>query len=130
MKKIMLSAVMTAACLAMAAVIGLSQDQESFEVKGRGPCRADVEKFCKDVRPGKGRIWRCLKGHEAELSSECSERMAMAREKGKEYREACSGDVEKYCKGVRPGQGRIISCLKGREAELTEACRAALKKEK
>ncbi len=34
-------------------------------------CRADVTKFCNDVRPGRGRILQCLKQNEAKLSPEC-----------------------------------------------------------
>ncbi|MDO8526348.1 MAG: cysteine rich repeat-containing protein [Deltaproteobacteria bacterium] len=34
-------------------------------------CNADREKFCKDVKPGKGHIHKCLKKHDSELSPEC-----------------------------------------------------------
>ena len=34
-------------------------------------CKPDAEKFCKDVKPGKGLIIRCLKQHQAELSANC-----------------------------------------------------------
>lgn len=34
-------------------------------------CKADLEKFCGDIKPGKGRKIKCLKKHEAELSAEC-----------------------------------------------------------
>jgi len=42
-------------------------------------CHDDVLKFCKDVQPGGGRIVRCLKEHESELSPECKERLAQPR---------------------------------------------------
>ena len=35
-------------------------------------CKPDVEKICKDIKPGQGRIVRCLKQHQAELSADCS----------------------------------------------------------
>ena len=38
-------------------------------------CKADATKFCKDVKPGGGRILKCLKGHEAELSPACKAKM-------------------------------------------------------
>lgn len=44
--------------------------------RGRGACRDDVSKFCKDVQPGGGRIMECLKEHQNELSPECKSRMA------------------------------------------------------
>lgn len=34
-------------------------------------CKDDVSRFCADVQPGRGGIVRCLREHEAELSSEC-----------------------------------------------------------
>ena len=38
-------------------------------------CKADEEKLCSDIKPGRGRIVRCLKQHESELSAECKERV-------------------------------------------------------
>lgn len=48
-------------------------------------CEADVAKFCGDVKKGKGRIIKCLKKHEAELSAECkaSRDEMKAHKKGK-----------------------------------------------
>jgi hypothetical protein len=36
-----------------------------------GPCKADREKLCADVKPGGGRIRDCMKAKMAELSPEC-----------------------------------------------------------
>jgi hypothetical protein len=41
-------------------------------------------------------------------------------------RDACSGDLGKYCKGTVPGGGRIIACLAKHNAELTPACQKVL----
>ena len=41
-------------------------------------------------------------------------------------RDACEADYRRLCSGVRPGGGRILQCLEAHEAELTQACRAAL----
>ncbi len=54
------------------------QHVAEMKEKGRGAkdaCGDDVRKFCKDVQPGGGRIVKCLKEHESELSSECRSRM-------------------------------------------------------
>ena len=40
-----------------------------------GACRADAEKFCKDVKAGEGRIAECLKEHRSELSEGCAAQM-------------------------------------------------------
>jgi hypothetical protein len=41
------------------------------EINAKGACNADIEKFCKDVQPGQGRIITYLKQHQAELSADC-----------------------------------------------------------
>jgi len=45
-------------------------------------CQADANKLCKDVEPGKGRIMRCLKYHEGELSAACKEQMTLPHTRG------------------------------------------------
>lgn len=41
----------------------------------REACQDDTLKFCKDMKPGGGRVVKCLKEHENELSSECKARL-------------------------------------------------------
>lgn len=38
---------------------------------GMAACSSDIEKWCKDVVPGQGRLGRCLHSHLAELSPSC-----------------------------------------------------------
>jgi len=87
-------------------------------------CADDAKKFCSSVRPGGGRMYQCLTKHDAELAPACRERLAAAKARYDKFMQACKGDIEKACKTIPPGQGRVLSCLKGREAELTPACRA------
>ncbi len=82
----------------------------------------------KGIRPGGGRIWACLKSNEDGLSQPCRDQMARARERGRDFHKACQVDVKKYCKKIPRGKGRVISCLKSHEAELTEPCNAFFKK--
>lgn len=120
MKKIILisGAVVTALCLIVA--VGFTQE----EVDPKGACKADVEKFCKDIKPGKGRIWSCLKSNEAGLSQVCKDQMAQKRENAKEFRTACKDDAKKFCKNIPRGKGRVVSCLKSHKDELSESCKA------
>jgi hypothetical protein len=39
-------------------------------------CKADAEKLCKKVTPGKGRVLACLRAHQVELSADCKEELA------------------------------------------------------
>ncbi len=91
-----------------------------------GACRADVQKLCKGVQPGGGRIAACLKQHESELSAPCREKIAEAREEHKEFTEACKADAETHCKGIQPGQGRILRCLVEHTDKLSGNCRAKI----
>ncbi len=91
-----------------------------------GACRADMQKLCKGIQPGGGRVAMCLKQHESELSPGCRERMAEAREEGKEFIEACKADAETVCKGVQPGQGRVMRCLAENKEKLSSGCRAKI----
>ena len=93
-----------------------------------GPCAADVKKFCGDVQPGQGAIAKCMKAHDAELSPACREGMKARAEKAESVREDCKRDVEKFCKGIAPGGGRILACLSARQAELNPACAADIKR--
>jgi Cysteine rich repeat len=55
-------------------------DRADF-AKVRDACRADVDRFCKDVKPGAGRIRECLKTHQADLSEGCRTAIKEARER-------------------------------------------------
>jgi Cysteine rich repeat len=35
----------------------------------------------------------------------------------------CEADVQKFCAGVQPGQGRVLQCLAQHEADLSAACK-------
>jgi Cysteine rich repeat len=84
------------------------------------------DRFCKDVKPGGGRPVRCLKEHEKDLSTQCKASIDEARAKVKEAQEACADDVQKLCKDVKPGGGRIVRCLKENEQQLSPECRDRL----
>jgi len=105
--------------------------------KEGGPCKADIEKFCKDVKPGGGAIRKCLKEHGTELSEACTAVRAKAKEKMGEIKEkmgkahdACKADIENFCKDVKPGGGAIMKCLKEHDTELSEACKTIRAKAK
>jgi hypothetical protein len=96
----------------------------------QGPCADDIAKFCKDVQPGRGRIARCLKLHEKDLSTTCKQQVAEVKKRGQEFRAACEDDVFKLCGNVQPGGGRILSCLKQHEQELTPDCRSQMQQKR
>jgi Golgi apparatus protein 1 len=91
-------------------------------------CEGDVYQFCQGIRPGKGRMLACLNSNVDRLSPPCRDRIQAAREKAAGFQEACGPDAARLCQGIPPGQGRILACLKSREAELSPACRAAMQR--
>lgn len=111
--------------LFLVATPGHSQDQDQTVMprSGKGACKADIKEFCKGIKQGDGRIQACLKSNEDRLSQDCKDHIAQVRERAKEFHQACKADVNKFCKGIVPGKGRIASCLKSHEAELSDTCR-------
>jgi hypothetical protein len=94
----------------------------------QGPCKEDVAKLCKDVKPGEGRTLECLKKHQAEVSPACSAHVKEVKEQLKAVANACEPDVEKFCWETPMGKGGIAKCLKEHAAELSPGCNAALEK--
>jgi len=92
----------------------------------RAVCRADVERLCGNVQPGRGAKRQCLSQHQSELSPACSERIGQARQRIAQLRQACGGDAQRLCAGVTPGRGGIARCLRQHESELSGQCREAV----
>jgi hypothetical protein len=92
-----------------------------------GPCAEEARRLCPDAKPGSGELRECMKKHEAEVSAACRENAAKAKARAHQAKDACAPDVERLCKGVKPGEGRVVGCLRKNEAQLSEACRATMK---
>ncbi|MGA7742147.1 MAG: cysteine rich repeat-containing protein [Polyangia bacterium] len=103
-------------------VVALSLFVLPFSARAEDACRPDVERLCKDIPPGGGRIIACLKSHESNLSPACKEKLVAEEAKIEKIKEACQPDADKFCNGIKPGGGRIAACLKSHESELAAAC--------
>ena len=123
--------------LSLAGAARAEHDGASKEhVDGRAAaCKADAEKFCKDVKPGGGRVMACLKAHEDQLSDSCKAKGAEKKAEFKEKHpkmaaamEACKADKEKFCKDVEPGEGRIVDCMKSHATDLSSSCRETIER--
>lgn len=120
----------TAFVIVAAALLVILFAATSQAEKKAGPCAEDVEKFCKDVQRGGGRMAKCLSEHEEDLSTGCKERIEAVKQERQEFREACEDDVLNFCKDIKPGGRRIINCLKEHKNELTSDCKEMMEKKK
>lgn len=91
-------------------------------------CQGDVEKFCKEVQPGKGQVMQCLQSKQDLLTQDCRQALTERREKHQQMRLTCKADREKFCAGVKPGKGAVHACMESHETELNPECRAQLQK--
>jgi hypothetical protein len=87
------------------------------------PCADDAAKFCKDVKPGGGRMAACLKEHEKDLTPACQQRTEKMMMRAKEMHKACADDIDKFCKDAQPGKGNIANCMREHKSELSAECR-------
>jgi len=90
------------------------------------PCMDELERFCKGVKSGEGRLIECLEGHKSELSPVCSGKVDQFRSRVEESKKICAADIGKFCPDVQLGQGRLLRCLKDKLTDLSPPCRGQL----
>ncbi len=78
-------------------------------------CRDDVDKFCKDVEPGEGRVHECLRANRESISEGCRKEELILEEQEADNIELrtgimkiCRDERNMFCKGVAPGQARVF----------------------
>jgi hypothetical protein len=96
--------------------------------EGAQSCQQDVERLCPGTKAGPERH-ACMQQHKDEVSPECREFFGKAMERRGEMRQAmraCRGDIQKLCKDVKAGEGRIADCLREHKGELSQGCAAQI----
>lgn len=91
---------------------------------GGGVCREEIAALCPGLERGPD-LRACIKDKRDQLSPECQQKMAHRAHK-KQMRAACHDDVAALCSDVERERGAIKRCLREHEADLSDACRAAL----
>ena len=89
-------------------------------------CADDIARFCAGIKGGQAQIRQCLKEHQSELSSPCQARVQAMQQRLQEMSDACESDVQRFCKDVRLGGGRLAQCLQQHASELSATCKAEL----
>jgi len=123
--------------IVLAAVMSISAatfgaDQVT-EIVANG-CKMELEKYCKDVTPGEGRVLACLYAHNDKLTSKCEyalydsviqlERSLMSLAY---VAEECEDDLDEFCADVPMGEGRLLDCIEKNKKKVSKSCLEAIK---
>ncbi len=92
-----------------------------------GPCAETVEKYCRDVVPGAGRVMKCLNDHRDDQSPFCKDWIAEQQKSLKELNTSCYEEIAKLCRIDPPDEIRIFLCLNDNYAGLKLDCRDKLR---
>ncbi len=114
----------------------------------RQSCRTDYQEHCAGVPTGGSAALACLQRNSGSLSPACEQAVSALsgppqqgqpppppraaaprmspREEAKFLRAACGRDYRTYCRGVRPGGGQAMACLKENAMSLSPGCQRAL----
>lgn len=71
---------------------------------------------------------KCMEEHADQLSPECKEFRAQAKEDVKEVVAACQSDAEKLCAGKE--KKALIRCLRQNKSKLSDSCKSEIKEMK
>jgi len=93
-----------------------------------------IDDLLQGRHPGEGRILACLYAFQDKLSPRCE--YALYDSVGQLDRTLtnlsyaigeCRDDLKKNCADIKPGEGRLLDCLKKNEAKVSSRCNSALK---
>ena len=109
-------------------------------------CAPDIGSLCKGVKEGRGRISACLFAHSNKVSPACKPELTKVTSSRMferqipqgvhslndtpyeaELRKTCAPDIGKLCKGVAPGDDRLLACLYAWNTRVSQACRTEAK---
>jgi len=110
-----------------------SAAQDSLMDYVMNSCESDLKQYCSQVTPGEGRLLHCAAAHEDKLSGQCSYALYQAASLLEQLSAAivyvateCRADIETLCADVKSGEGRILSCLDEKQAQVSESCKKAI----
>jgi hypothetical protein len=92
----------------------------------RQACAADLQRYCRDVPPGGGRILRCLSRHADVVSQGCFQALTAWGLTAVNAFKMCLPDVAALCPGVPPQSGPALACLQQNAGKLSKGCRDSL----
>ncbi|NEJ73614.1 hypothetical protein GR197_24255 [Rhizobium phaseoli] len=91
-------------------------------------CGSDIQKLCKGLNLGSGRIADCLQQNAAKVSPSCKASLTTVfqsitqREHAQmSYEQVCKRDMSKRCSGIK-GDGFVLACLVKKEPRVSTEC--------
>ena len=117
------------AALAQSGTNDSKLQQEILDAKKA--CHSELEKYCKGVTPGEGRIADCLDSREDQLSPGCRKSWLTVKstvssrldQQELAFRDSCGPDINKFCSDVPSGRGRLLECIGKNKKDLSPSCR-------
>ena len=90
------------------------------------PCARDLEQYCKDVKPGEGRVLKCYEEHKEKMSSACQAWAEMAKRMGSRVTDYCAKEIESSCSGKKGDPLGLLECLQSNYVGVSYDCRVKL----
>lgn len=120
-------------CAAEELKLNIIQSSDIRLRPGFKDCSEEMNVYCKDVKPGKGRMFLCLQNNIAKVdfSQACKARVEEKQTRQQNYymldfgvRSACKITVDKLCssvKGSGHGKAAVLKCLVEKHAAIAES---------
>ena len=100
----------------------VSSFSHADDLRKESPCKADIQKFCKSVPPGKGRLLRCMRQYSRHLTDECIQHISVVKENSAQFKKACKKDINRFCSDADKSGGTVFRCLEKNHASLSAVC--------
>ena len=96
-------------------------------------CQKEIGEHCNGISPGQGRVLSCLYANDDKLSARCeyalydaSAQLERAVAALSYVNSECDKDMQANCADTKPGQGRLLQCLKKSSSKVSDRCKTAL----
>nr|SVE78223.1 EOG090X05VD [Daphnia lumholtzi] len=101
------------------------------------PCIEDLASICFE-KTGRGEEMQCLQDNLERLSPVCKQQPCRQQLRNQllqqhedvqfnpNVRKPCASDEKRFCAQIKPGQGRVLECLKAHRKQLDDVCHAAI----
>jgi len=94
--------------------------EAKWVVPWRQACGSDADQLCSSAKTA-WQLLACFDKNKSKVSAPCKAKVAKLT---KSWGAICARDINKYCNGVQPGNGRMVTCLHKHRLQLRPACKA------